>query len=132
MSTINLDDSFEVFYDGACRLCAKEIKMLRALDAQHRIVFTDIALAGFDAEQETGLTYDALMAEIHGRFADGSLVTGVEVFRQLYGRVGFSWAVWTTRLPGVSQSLDLGYRYFAKNRLKWTGRCDDNGCRVAQ
>ena len=129
---INPNESFEVFFDGACRLCTKEIGMLRALDKHHRIIFTDIAAAEFDAERETGLTYDQLMAEIHGRFADGTLVTGVEVFRQLYGRVGFSWAVWTTRLPGLSQSLDLGYRYFAKNRLKWTGRCDESSCRVAQ
>ena len=132
VSTINPNESFEVFFDGACRLCTKEINMLRALDKHDRIIFTDIASRAFDAERETGLTYDELMGEIHGRFADGRLVTGVEVFRQLYGRAGLAWAMWTTRLPGVSQTLDLSYRYFAKNRLKWTGRCEEGSCRVPE
>jgi len=32
-----------------------------------------------------------------------------------------------TRLPGISQLLSLGYRWFAKNRLRLTGRCEPEG-----
>ena len=59
-------------------------------------------------------------------------VLGVEVFRQLYGRVGFRWAIGATRVFGVRQGLDSAYQLFAKNRLKWTGRCADGQCAVPQ
>jgi predicted DCC family thiol-disulfide oxidoreductase YuxK len=67
------------------------------------------------------------MAEIHARLPDGTWITGVEVFRRLYGAVGFRYLIPLTRLPGIACSLDFGYRLFAKNRLKWTGRCSSDG-----
>lgn len=121
---------FEVFYDGACPLCMREIRMLRRLDRRGRIQFSDIAAAGFDAHARAGVDYETLMARIHGRLADGTLVTGVEVFRRLYGAVGFGPLVALTRLPGVAQLLELGYVWFAKNRLRLTGRCEDGTCAV--
>ncbi len=116
--------AFEVFHDGDCPLCAREIAMLRRLDRHGRIRFTDIAEPGFDP-RPLGRTHQELMAEIHGRTPDGEWVTGVEVFRQLYASVGFAGAVALTRLPGVSHAMDAGYRVFARNRLRLTGRCDD-------
>ena len=121
----------EVFYDGACSLCSREIGMLRKLDRKDRILFTDIAAPGFDAVVHTGLTYETLMATIYARLPDGRLITGVEVFRQLYGRVGFKALMPLTRLPGIRHSLDAAYAVFAENRLRLTGRCEEEGtCRV--
>jgi predicted DCC family thiol-disulfide oxidoreductase YuxK len=120
---------FEVFYDGACSLCAREIRMLRRLDRRQRIRFVDIAADGFDAAS-VGLTWQALMDRIHGRLPDGTLVEGVEVFRRLYSAVGFGPLVALTRLPGVRQLLDVAYRAFARNRLRLTGRCVDGACEL--
>lgn len=116
----------EVFFDGACPLCVREIKMLRRLDRRQRIRFVDIAAEGFVPPE--GLRWDTLMARIHGRLPDGSLVEGVEVFRRLYAAVGLGPVVALTRLPGVRQVLDLLYRVFARNRLRLTGRCDARAC----
>lgn len=119
----------EVFFDGACPLCAREIALLRGMDRRGRVRFTDIADPGFDPTAR-GRTMDELMAGIQGRLPDGTWVQGVEVFRRLYSAVGLSWAVAPTRLPGVSQVLDAGYRLFAKNRLRLTRRCADGVCAV--
>lgn len=119
---------FEVFYDGDCPLCMREIAMLRRLDARGRIRFTDIADPGFDPAS-LGVPWDTLMKKIHGRLPSGELVEGVEVFRRLYAAVGFERLVRMSRLPGISQALDLSYELFAKNRLRLTGRCDD-ACEV--
>lgn len=118
---------FEVFYDGACPLCVREIRMLQRRDHAGRIGFVDIAAPDFDPDT-VGVTWDALMARIHGRLPDGTLVEGVEVFRRLYAAVGFRRLVAATRWPGVSWLLDLAYRTFAKNRLRLTGRCADDAC----
>ncbi len=114
----------EVFFDGECPLCTREIAMLRRLDRRQRIRFTDIAAADFDPST-LGLGMDALMARIHARLPDGSFIDGVEVFRRLYQAVGFGALVTLSRAPGVSRLLDYAYERFADNRLKWTGRCDD-------
>jgi predicted DCC family thiol-disulfide oxidoreductase YuxK len=114
----------EVFYDGDCPLCMREIRLLRRLDARRgRIRFTDIAAPDFEPEA-LGIDWGTFMAKIHARLPDGSWLTGVEVFRRLYAAVGLGPLVWLTRAPGVSQLLELAYAKFAANRLKWTGRCD--------
>jgi predicted DCC family thiol-disulfide oxidoreductase YuxK len=127
--TVPPDFEVEVFHDGACPICNREINLLRRLDRRGRIRFTDIAAEGFDAAG-VGLTWEMLMDRIHGRLPDGTLIEGVEVFRRLYAAVGFGPLVAVTRVPGISQLLDLGYEVFAKNRLRWTGRCVDGECEV--
>ena len=119
----------EVFYDGACPLCRREVNMLRRWDRRQRIVFTDIAAPDFDVTT-TGHTFDELMSRIRGRLADGTSIEGVEVFRRLYSAVGFSWLVALTRLPGISHLMTLGYRVFAANRLRLTGRCQSGQCEL--
>ena len=124
------DLAIDVFYDGACPVCLREVRMIRRLDRRGRVGFKDIAAPDFDPV-EAGIRMDDLMDRIHGRLPDGSLVTGVEVFRVIYAAVGFSWLVALTRLPGLRQLLDVLYRWFARNRLRLTGRCDDGSCRPA-
>jgi predicted DCC family thiol-disulfide oxidoreductase YuxK len=121
-----------VLYDGACPLCAREVAMLRRLDrGRGRIGFDDIAAPGFDARRY-GRAHDELMARIHGVLRDGRLVEGVEVFRRAYGAVGLGWVLAWTAWPGLRRLADAGYRWFARNRLRLTGRaghaCADARC----
>ena len=131
MTTIAAEDAagnefeVEVFYDGQCPLCMREISMLKRRDQRRRIQFTDIAQPDFDA-RSVGTSQETLMRRIHGRLPNGTVIEGVEVFRRLYTAVGFGSIVWITRLPVVSQLLDLGYAVFAKNRLRLTGRCTES------
>jgi predicted DCC family thiol-disulfide oxidoreductase YuxK len=117
----------EVFYDGDCPLCKREINWLMKRDKKLNVKFTDIADSEFDAEL-LGKTQAELMARIHGRLPDGTWIEGVEVFRRLYSAVGMGWLVAPTRLPLVRNLLDLGYRIFARYRLRLTGRCESGKC----
>lgn len=125
----NNDWQVEVFFDGECPLCLREIKLLRRLDRKHRIRFTDISDPSFSAASY-GMTMKDFMDEIQGRLPSGEWITGVEVFRRLYAAVGLKPVISLTRLPGISHGLEFGYRVFAKNRLRLTGRCDDGTCKV--
>ncbi len=118
--------SVEVFYDGDCPLCMREIRMLRVRDLRQKIQFTNIAAPDFDAQQY-GTTQAELMDKIRGRLPDGSWIEGVEVFRQLWGAVGFRRLVAISRWPGISHVLRGMYHLFAKNRLRLTGRCAPDG-----
>jgi predicted DCC family thiol-disulfide oxidoreductase YuxK len=119
----------ELFYDGACPLCRREVRLLRARDRRQRLRFVDISAEGFDAAS-VGVTWARMMDRIHGRLPDGTLVEGVEVFRRAYASIGFGPLVALTRLPGVAQLLDVAYRVFARNRLRLTGRCVEGACVV--
>ena len=125
----------EVFYDGECPLCVREVKLLRWLDREQNIRFTNIAAHDFNAA-DYAKTTGQFMDEIHGRLPakDGEpaqWIIGVEVFRQLYAAVGLGLLVWPTRLPGIYQAMNLGYHIFAKNRLRLTGRCTTDTCKVS-
>lgn len=129
MSANNSAYDIEVFYDGGCPLCRREIEMIRGRDKAARIRFTDIDDTGFDPHA-VGKSYDQLMSQIHGRLPDGSWVIGVETFRHLYRAIGFRKMVGLSRLPVISQGMNLVYAVFAKYRLALTGRCATGECRV--
>ena len=120
----------EAFYDGDCPLCMREVRMIRRLDREGRIRWTDIAADGFDPSA-FGKTREELMTAMRGRLPDGTWIEGVEVFRRLYAAIGLGPLVALTRLPGISHLLDLGYRVFARNRLRLTGRCESGACAVS-
>ena len=129
--SVAADPEFEIeaFYDGDCPLCVREIALLRRWDRRGRIRFTDLADPAFDPAS-VGRTFDEMMDRMHGRLPSGELVEGVEVFRRLYAAVGFRRLVAVSRWPLISPLLDLFYRFFAKHRLRLTGRCRDGVCRV--
>lgn len=130
LDVINIETIFrhmlhrvEVFYDGGCPLCSREVSFLRARAHRGEIKFTDITALGFDPHPP-GFTQAEMMSEIRGRARDGRLISGVEVFRQMYAAVGFIKLVRLSRLAPIDWLLRVAYRTFARNRLKLTGRCD--------
>ena len=122
------DRRIEVFYDAGCRLCRKEIRFLKRMDRDGNICATNIDDPNFCAPD--GYSWDTLMARIHARLPDGHILEGPEVFRQLYMAAGFGWAIPLTRLPGIEQCINAGYRMFAHYRVLWRKSCRDGSCRV--
>ena len=127
-SSLVAEPMFEVFFDGECPLCRREIEMVRRLDRLGRLKLTDISDPGFDAKSYAGKSSDELMLEIHGRFLDSheskerklsNWVTGVEVFRQIYSEVGFVSIVRFSRFPVLDWLLRSGYRIFAHFRYRF-------------
>jgi predicted DCC family thiol-disulfide oxidoreductase YuxK len=117
----------EVFFDGGCPLCLREMNLLQRWDRRGKIRFVDISSADFQAAA-VGATQEALMAQIHGRLPDGTWLQGVEVLRRLYTAVGFGPLVVLSRWPVIAQVLDWGYAVFARNRHRLAGRCPTARC----
>jgi len=114
----------QMFFDGDCPLCAKDVKWMQWLDRNKRVRWIDIASSGVSSEAY-GISMQTFMDRLHARLPDGSWITGADAFRKVYEAVGFRWLVAVTRWPGIRWLVDKGYDVFAKNRLKWTGRCTD-------
>ena len=122
-----------VFYDGACPICAREMALMKRLDRTQRLTLLDFSLAGFDAAP-AGLAVADLNAVIHAQWADGAVITGVEVFRAIWEAVGLGFLSRLSRLPMVAPLMTKAYGWFARNRLWLTGRnnaCPGNACAAA-
>jgi hypothetical protein len=122
---------FKLLYDGDCPLCQREAKFLQRRNRHGWLAFEDIAALGFNASTY-GCTQDELMGVIHGVFPDGRMVKKMAVFREAYRAIGLGWLLAPTGWPGLRQLADLGYEWFARNRMgigKLFGRkCEAGVC----
>ena len=83
-----------------------------------------------------GRSFDQLMREIHGRIigddGHGDWITGPQVFREIYSRLGWHWAVRFSQWPLVRHAVAVGYQVFAKFRyrsaMKRWARNQANSC----
>ena len=123
--SLGMNYSLEVFYDGECPLCRREINWLRKKDPMNRICFTDLAGERFDASS-VGKSYAELMDRIHGRLSDGTWLEGVELFIELYRLTGLTWMSKLLAFPLLKPLFKASYKFFARYRLSLTGRkrCD--------
>src|SRR5512147_1558326 len=113
--TMNAIYPMTLLYDGACPVCSLEIDHLRQRDREGRLIFIDIAAPGFDPAPHEA-TLEAMRTAIHGRLADGRLLTGVPVLHLAYDAVGLGW-LWRPAVAGPLRPLaDAGYRAFARHR----------------
>ena len=104
-----------LLYDGACPICRIEMDRLAERDALKRLVFVDIAAPGFEADR-WGATVDDMRRLIHAVLPDGTLVSGVEVFRLAYGAIGQGLLFAPTALPLLAPLFERAYATFARNR----------------
>jgi len=110
-----------VFFDGACPICAREIALLKRLDRRRQVAFCDFSRPDYDAAS-IGFAPSELARVIHARWADGSFITGVEVFRAMWEAVGLGLLAKLSRLSLVEPLVVRAYAWFARNRLRLTGR----------
>ena len=108
-------------YDGACPLCLRETNFLRIKDRSKVINFVDIS-TNYIPENFKNISYKQAMANLHGILDNGEIIFGVDVLAYSYQLVGLGWIYFPTKLPVLSSILRILYKYWAKYRLKLTGR----------
>ena len=69
----------EVWFDGDCPLCRREIAVMRRLDWRGAIVFTDVA----DGQGSCPLDRAELLARFHAR-EDGVILSGAAAFAAMW------------------------------------------------
>ncbi|MGV8921422.1 MAG: thiol-disulfide oxidoreductase DCC family protein [Pseudomonas sp.] len=128
-----------LYYDGECPLCAREIKILRRRAIEARLLFVDISRSDFDANA-LGFTLKHMQSLLHGRFADGHWVAGLDA--TLWSWRGAGLGVWVAPLTwrAIRPLLSYGYSLFSRLRphLAWlphpegSRRCRNKHCKVAE
>jgi predicted DCC family thiol-disulfide oxidoreductase YuxK len=75
-------EPLEVWYDGACPLCQREIALMRRLDRRGAIAFTDVS----DPDAACPLDRETLLARFHAR-EDGVILSGAAAFAAMWRAV---------------------------------------------
>lgn len=101
----------QLFYDGRCSLCAREMAFLRK-HKSNRLVLTDIhhLLQMNEAEREI------FLLELHLLQPDGTWLRGVDATVAAWSFTAFGFLVRPLRWPLVAPLVDKLYRRWAQNR----------------
>ena len=91
------------------------------LNRKNRLRFVDFSSSSYRPDDH-GLSPCDLARVIHARWSDGTLITGVEVFRTMWEGVGLGFLARFSRVPWINSLLVKAYDWFAGNRLRLTGR----------
>ena len=121
-----------VFYDGWCSICIRSAERFRKYDDNRGIVRCIDFRSDPEATTLAGTDTDTLSASLHAKFPNGDLLNGPEAIRRTLHALGRgSLASWT-RWPLIRPVVDLLYRIFAKNRMRFfsTHTCENGACSV--
>lgn len=110
----------QLYFDGACPLCRREIALVRRL--ARAVEFIDVHQLQ-DDELPEGTDRAALLRDLHFRFPDGRVDTGLEANIALWQAtpLGGLWRV--LNLPLVRPLALRVYRRWADRRFARMGYC---------
>ncbi len=110
----------EVFYDGLCPVCQREIRLLQRLDKRRNLRLIDFAAPDFDPAQY-GLELADLVSRMYVKDREGVLHEGLDSFPVMWDAVGQGWLWGWTRTPGLRQLGLAGYALFRRMRPRFSG-----------
>jgi len=112
-------------YDGGCPLCLRETNFLKNKDPLIKIKFVDINNAEYNPNLYKNISYQEAMANLHGILENGDIIKGLDVLAYSYELIGLGWVYFPVKISFLSPFLKLVYKFWAKYRLKITGRSND-------
>lgn len=114
-----------VFYDGACGLCAREIKHYKSISPPNLFHWVDITVTP-DPFTKLGFKVSDGLKLLHVQDEHGKLYIGADAFIQLW-RPLKRWRIlaFLASIPGIKQLLRVVYKKFAGWRFKKLGYTDE-------
>jgi len=109
-------------FDGGCPLCLRETNFLKKRDILNQIKFVDINSKDYDQTLFDNISYSEAMSNLHGIIENGEIIRGLDVLAYSYELIGLGWVYSPLKVKLLSPGLRLVYRYWAKYRLRITGR----------
>ncbi|RMF45865.1 MAG: DUF393 domain-containing protein, partial [Deltaproteobacteria bacterium] len=108
----------QLFFDGACPVCAREVGSYLRLDGGRHLAGVDISSADFDPAR-WGRSRAEFETRMHALDAAGRWYLGVDAFVatwQLLPGWHWRWAARLVQLEPVRRLAQVGYRFFARHR----------------
>ncbi len=109
-------------FDGGCPLCLRETNFLKTKDVFKKINFVDINNDKYDPVLFKDISYKEAMSNLHGILENGDVIKGLDVLAFSYELIGLGWVYYPLKIDFLAPVLRLFYKFWAKYRLKITGR----------
>ena len=109
-------------FDGGCPLCLRETNFLKSKDELNKIDFVDINSINYNPSLFKDISYAEAMSNLHGILENGNIIKGLDVLAYSYELIGLGWVYYPLKIEFFAPVLRLFYKYWAKYRLKITGR----------
>lgn len=111
--------SAQVFYDGSCPLCSREIAFYRARSGAEQVNWVDVSL--FPTEElAPGLTKSRALARLHVLNGQGELVSGGAAFTVIWSLLpGFAWLARLFKGASMARALEWTYVRFLAVRQRY-------------
>ena len=109
-------------FDGGCPLCLRETNFLKTKDNLNKIDFVDINNVNYNPNLFKDISYAEAMSNLHGILENGNIIKGLDVLAYSYELIGLGWVYYPLKIKLLAPVLRLFYKYWAKYRLKITGR----------
>ena len=119
-----MKNKFIFLFDGGCPLCLRETSFLKKKDLLKKINFVDINNSDYNPFLFKNISYAEAMSNLHGILENGDIIKGLDVLAYSYELVGLAWVYYPLKIKFLSPGLRLLYKYWAKYRLKITGRSE--------
>ncbi|HEX5486218.1 MAG TPA: DUF393 domain-containing protein [Limnobacter sp.] len=101
----------EVYFDGSCPLCRREISLYQNLKSDQPIEWVDVSVE--QSSLPAGVTQAQLMQRFHTRTAQGELLSGAAAFVHIWAQLpGWRLLASLARIPGVLWLMERAYRGF--------------------
>ncbi len=109
---VTKNESCDVYFDGSCPLCRREIDFYRRQTGADAINWVDVSAADYAGGEGTPEPETA-MKRFHVKRADGTLVSGGAAFAELWAALPALRPIGILfRYPPFSWAIALGYRLF--------------------
>ena len=106
----------QIYYDGLCQLCSREINHYKKNAYASRVEFIDITDANFNAKEQ-GLDPHLVHKHLHVKTLDQQIYTGIDAFIIIWRTLkGYSLLATLIELPIVNSLAKGGYCIFARIR----------------
>lgn len=100
----------------------KEINFLKKRDLNDDIEWIDISKDDYDETKHENIDYRTGMESMHVIDNKGNIKKGIHAFKPMYDQVGLGYLWSFTKIPIISNISSSAYDYWAKYRMKITGR----------
>lgn len=111
-----------ILYDDSCGICRRWVPFWE--NALRRRGYAIAPLQAEWVRGRLGMTEEELLQDLRLLLADGTLVSGADVYRHATKRIWWAWPVYGVAVtPGLRRCFDAVYRMFARNRHRVSQAC---------
>ncbi len=108
---VNQSQCVEVYFDGSCPMCRREIAVYQNITPDQPISWVDVSKP--DTPLPQGQSKEQLMARFHTRTAQGELLSGAAAFVHVWAQLpGWRVLAWLAKVPGMLWAMEKAYNGF--------------------